>query len=131
MFFVAVGGGGLLAGVLAVFKTISPLTKVIAVEPENSNCLGAAMSAGERVTLDTVGIFADGVAVRQIGALPFDIIQPNLDDYITVSTDEICAAIKDIYDELRSIVYSRGIVPSWLQSLCKAASTRTKKYCHH
>ena len=74
--FVAVGGGGLLVGVLAVFKTISPLTKVIAVEPENSNCLGAALAAEERVILDTVGIFADGVVVRQIGALPFDIINP-------------------------------------------------------
>ena len=106
--FVAVGGGGLLAGVLAVFKVLSPSTKVIAVEPDNSNCLGAALNAQERVILDTVGIFADGVAVRQIGELPFDIVKDHLDGHITVSTDEICAAIKDIYDELRSIVEPAG-----------------------
>lgn len=106
--FVAVGGGGLLAGVLAVFKTLSPSTKVIAVEPDNSNCLGAALHADDRVILDTVGIFADGVAVRQIGELPYEIVKDHLDGHITVSTDEICSAIKDIYDELRSIVEPAG-----------------------
>ena len=92
--FVAVGGGGLLAGVLSVFKTLSPTTKVIAVEPDNSNCLGAALNAKERVILDTVCIFADGVAVRQIGEMPYDIVKDHLDGHITVSTDEICSAIK-------------------------------------
>ena len=106
--FVAVGGGGLLAGILAVFKTISPNTKVVAVEPENSACLSAALAANERVSLDSVGIFADGVAVRQIGELTYDLIHPHLDDSITVGIDDICAAIKDIYDEIRSVVEPAG-----------------------
>ena len=106
--FVAVGGGGLLAGIIAVFKTLSPNTKIIAVEPENSACLDKAMKANDRVILDSVGIFADGVAVKQIGELTFKIIQPHLDDSICVGIDDICAAIKDIYDETRSIVEPAG-----------------------
>ena len=106
--FVAVGGGGLLAGILAVFKTVSPNTKVIACEPENSACLKMALDANERVQLGSVGIFADGVAVKQIGALTFDIIQPHVDDSILVGIDDICAAIKDIYEETRSIVEPAG-----------------------
>ena len=106
--FVAVGGGGLLAGILAVFKTISPKTIVVAVEPENSNCLSAALEANERVSLDSVGIFADGVAVKQIGEETFNLIQPHIDDSILVSIDDICAAIKDIYDETRSVVEPAG-----------------------
>lgn len=106
--FVAVGGGGLLAGVLAVFKTLSPQTVVVAVEPDNSACLAAALKAKERVILDTVGIFADGVAVKQIGHLTYSLIEPNIDDSILVGIDDICAAIKDIYDETRSIVEPAG-----------------------
>ena len=106
--FVAVGGGGLLAGILGAFKTLSPNTKVIAVEPDNSNCLAQAMAASERVILDTVGIFADGVAVRQIGEIPFSIIQPHVDDSICVSIDEICSSIKDIYNDSRIIVEPAG-----------------------
>ncbi|MGA0242699.1 MAG: threonine ammonia-lyase, biosynthetic, partial [Candidatus Marinamargulisbacteria bacterium] len=106
--FVAVGGGGLLAGILAVMKTLSPTTQVIGVEPETSDCLTQALRAGTRVTLPSVGIFADGVAVKQIGELPFNIIQPAVDDTICVSIDAICAAIKDIYDDTRSIVEPAG-----------------------
>jgi threonine dehydratase len=106
--YVAVGGGGLLAGVISVFKVLSPNTKIIAVEPENSNCLSVALKANERVQLDAVGIFADGVAVKQIGEVTFPIIQPYVDESICVSIDEICSAIKDIYEETRSIVEPAG-----------------------
>jgi threonine dehydratase len=106
--FVAVGGGGLLAGVLSVFKVLSPSTKVVAVEPDNSNCLFQAILEKKRVVLDSVGIFTDGVAVKQIGDKTFPIISTYVDSAICVSIDEICAAIKDIYDETRSIVEPAG-----------------------
>ena len=106
--FVAVGGGGLLAGVIAVFKVLSPNTKIIAVEPDNSNCLAQAIKDNKRTVLSQVGIFTDGVAVKQIGEHTFPIIQPHVDSAICVSIDEICAAIKDIYEETRSIVEPAG-----------------------
>ena len=106
--FVPVGGGGLIAGIAAYVKYLRPEIKIIGVEPDDSNCLQAAMAAGERVVLPTVGIFADGVAVAQIGQHTFDICKDYVDEVITVSTDEICAAIKDIYDDTRSITEPAG-----------------------
>ncbi|MDB1110673.1 threonine ammonia-lyase, biosynthetic [Pseudomonas extremaustralis] len=106
--FVPVGGGGLIAGIAAYVKYLRPEIKIIGVEPDDSNCLQAAMAAGERVVLPTVGIFADGVAVAQIGQFTFDICKDYVDEVITVSTDEICAAIKDIYDDTRSITEPAG-----------------------
>ncbi|HAQ85016.1 MAG TPA: threonine ammonia-lyase, biosynthetic, partial [Pseudomonas sp.] len=106
--FVPVGGGGLIAGVAAYIKYLKPDIKVIGVEPDDSNCLQQAMAAGERVVLPQVGLFADGVAVAQIGQYTFDICQHYVDEVITVSTDEICAAIKDIYDDTRSITEPAG-----------------------
>ncbi|MCP1509439.1 threonine dehydratase [Pseudomonas marginalis] len=106
--FVPVGGGGLIAGIAAYVKYLRPEIKIIGVEPDDSNCLQAAMAAGERVVLPTVGLFADGVAVAQIGQYTFDICKDYVDEVITVSTDEICAAIKDIYDDTRSITEPAG-----------------------
>ena len=106
--FICVGGGGLIAGMAAYIKYLRPEIKVIGVEPEDSNCLQAAMKAGERVILDEVGIFADGVAVKQIGAYPWEICKDHVDEVITVSTDEICAAIKDIFEDTRSIAEPAG-----------------------
>ncbi len=106
--FVPVGGGGLIAGIAAYVKYLRPGIKVIGVEPDDSNCLQAAMAAGERVVLPQVGLFADGVAVAQIGQHTFDICKHYVDEVITVSTDEICAAIKDIYDDTRSITEPAG-----------------------
>lgn len=106
--FVPVGGGGLIAGIAAYVKYLRPDIKIIGVEPDDSNCLQAAMAAGERVVLPTVGLFADGVAVAQIGQHTFDICKDYVDEVITVSTDEICAAIKDIYDDTRSITEPAG-----------------------
>ncbi|WP_300655985.1 threonine ammonia-lyase, biosynthetic [Pseudomonas sp.] len=106
--FVPVGGGGLIAGIAAYVKYLRPEIKIIGVEPDDSNCLQAAMAAGERVVLPQVGLFADGVAVAQIGQYTFDVCRHHVDEVITVSTDEICAAIKDIYDDTRSITEPAG-----------------------
>ncbi|HCP56996.1 MAG: threonine ammonia-lyase, biosynthetic [Pseudomonadaceae bacterium] len=106
--FVPVGGGGLIAGIAAYVKYLRPEIRVIGVEPDDSNCLQAAMAAGERVVLSQVGLFADGVAVAQIGEHTFNICKDYVDEVITVSTDEICAAIKDIYDDTRSITEPAG-----------------------
>lgn len=106
--FVPVGGGGLIAGMAVYLKYLNPDIKVIGVEPEDSCCLKAAMEAGERVVLPEVGIFADGVAVAQIGERPFAIAQEYVDEVITVTTDELCAAIKDLYDDTRAITEPAG-----------------------
>ena len=106
--FVAVGGGGLLAGVAAYVKTLWPEIKVIGVEPDDAPTMHEALAHGKRVVLEQVGIFADGVAVRQVGKEPFRIAQQCVDEVILVSTDEICAAIKDIYDDTRSIAEPAG-----------------------
>jgi threonine dehydratase len=106
--FVPVGGGGLIAGIAAYVKPLFPEVRVIGVEPEDSNCLHAALAAGERVVLDTVSLFADGVAVKQVGAEPFRVAQECVDEVILVSTDEICAAIKDIYEDTRAIAEPSG-----------------------
>ncbi|WP_435634669.1 threonine ammonia-lyase, biosynthetic [Pseudomonas solani] len=106
--FVPVGGGSLIAGIAAYVKYLRPEVKVIGVEPEDSNCLQAAMAAGERVVLEQVGLFADGVAVAQIGAHNFEVCRQYVDEVLTVSADEICAAIKDIYDDTRSITEPAG-----------------------
>lgn len=106
--FVPVGGGGLIAGIAVYIKYLRPETKVIGVESEDSACLKAALEAGERVILPQVGIFADGVAVAQIGENTFDICRQYVDEVITVNTDEICAAIKDIFEDTRSITEPAG-----------------------
>jgi len=106
--FVPVGGGGLCAGMAAYIKYVRPETKVIAVEPEDAACLEAAMAKNRRVTLPQVGIFADGVAVAQIGKETFRVIKSSIDDVVTVSTDEMCASIKDIFEATRSIAEPAG-----------------------
>ncbi len=106
--FIPVGGGGLIAGVAAYIKYLRPEIKIIGVEPDDAGCLYAALKANERVILDQVGIFADGVAVRQIGQLPFKIARDYVDEVLLASTDEICAAIKDVFDETRSIMEPAG-----------------------
>lgn len=106
--FIPVGGGGLLAGMAAYIKAIWPEIKIIAVEPADAASLKAALDAGERVKLDQVGLFADGTAVRQVGEEPFRIAQKTVDHVVTVETDEICAAIMDVFDDTRSIAEPSG-----------------------
>lgn len=106
--FVPVGGGGLMAGMAAYIKYIRPDIRMIAVEAEDSACLKAAMAAGRRVKLSQVGLFADGVAVNQVGKNTFGILRQCVDEVITVNTDEICAAIKDIFDDTRTVTEPAG-----------------------
>jgi threonine dehydratase len=106
--FVPVGGGGLLAGIVAYVKQVSPKTRVIGVEPEDAACLAAALAAGERVDIGQVGLFADGVAVRKVGEWPFEIVRDFVDEVVTVGIDEICAAIRDIFEDTRSIAEPAG-----------------------
>jgi len=106
--FVPVGGGGLIAGIAVYVKFVRPDIKIIGVEPDDADCLNQALLANSRVVLEQVGLFADGVAVKQIGAEPFRLAQLYVDEVITVNTDEICAAIKDIFDDTRSISEPAG-----------------------
>ncbi len=106
--FVPVGGGGLIAGIAVYIKFVRPEIKIIGVEPEDSDCLNQALIAKHRVTLKQVGLFADGVAVKQIGEEPFRLAKKYVDAVITVNTDEICAAIRDIFDDTRSVAEPAG-----------------------
>ena len=106
--FVPVGGGGLIAGISAYIKAVRPEIKIIGVEPDDAACMYQALQQQERVILEQVGIFADGVAVRQVGEEPFRIAREHVDEMLLVSTDEICAAIKDIFDDTRTIAEPAG-----------------------
>lgn len=106
--YVPVGGGGLISGIGAYCKTLRPDLRVIGVEPEDSAAMSASLEAGRRVTLKDVGLFADGVAVKQVGRHTFRLARSCVDAVIRVSTDEICSAIKAIYEDTRSIVEPAG-----------------------
>jgi threonine dehydratase len=106
--FVPVGGGGLLAGIAQHIKKLRPEIMVVGVEPADSNAMHASLQAGKRIILPHVGIFADGVAVKQVGKHTFRLAQEFADKVITVSTDQICAAIKTIFEETRSIMEPAG-----------------------
>lgn len=106
--FVAVGGGGLIAGIAAYVKQLFPRVRIIGVEPDDADAMYQSLHAKKRVTLERVGIFADGVAVRRVGEEPFRLCQQYVDEVILVNTDEICAAIQDIFEENRTIVEPAG-----------------------
>ena len=106
--FVPVGGGGLISGIALYIKALCPETQMIGVEPEDAASMSAALSAGHPVTLNHVGIFADGVAVRRVGDETFRICKEHVDDIIVVNNDEICAAIQDIFEDTRTIVEPAG-----------------------
>ncbi|OBP13851.1 PLP-dependent threonine dehydratase [Rheinheimera sp. SA_1] len=119
--FIPVGGGGLLAGMAVYIKAVLPNVRVIGVEPDDANCLEVAMLNGAPVTLPRVGLFADGVAVKRIGSENFKLAQLYCDDVVTVSSDEICAAIKDIFEDLRAVAEPAGALA--LAGLKKYAAT--------
>jgi threonine dehydratase len=106
--FVPVGGGGLIAGIATFVKALRPGVEVIGVEPYEADAMYQSIAAGRRVMLDRVGIFADGVAVQEVGRLTFPIVQSHVSEIVRVSNDEICAAIKDIFDDTRSIMEPAG-----------------------
>ena len=103
-----VGGGGLIAGIASYVKAVRPDVQVIGVEPYEADAMHQSLAAGRRVSLDDVGIFADGVAVREVGALPFALVQDTVHEMVRVSNDEICAAIKDVFDDTRSLMEPAG-----------------------
>ena len=106
--FIPVGGGGLIAGIGAYIKFVFPQVKIIGVEPEDAPTLHKALVRGRRVNLKQVGIFADGVAVRQVGKETFRIARQVVDEVVLVDTDEICAAIKDVFDDTRTMAEPAG-----------------------
>jgi len=106
--FVPVGGGGLIAGIAGYIKQLRPDVRVVGVEPYEADAMYQSLKARHRVRLDHVGIFADGVAVREVGSQTFDVALKTVDEVIRVSNDEMCAAIKDIFDDTRSIMEPAG-----------------------
>jgi threonine dehydratase len=106
--FVPVGGGGLIAGIAGYVKAIRPEVKVIGVEPFEADAMYRSLAAGTRVRLDHVGIFADGVAVREVGERTFPIVRESVDEIVRVTNDEVCAAIKDVFDDTRSVMEPAG-----------------------
>ncbi|MGK2349161.1 threonine ammonia-lyase, biosynthetic [Actinomyces sp. W5033] len=108
--FVPVGGGGLVSGIAVLVKALMPDIAVIGVEHEESACLSAALQAGEPVTLGHVGLFAEGVAVRRIGDETFRLCRVLLDDVVTVSSDEVSAAVRDLFEDVRAVPEPSGAV---------------------
>jgi threonine dehydratase len=106
--FVAIGGGGLISGIAAYVKRLRPEIKIIGVEPVDANAMYQSLQAGERIRLPQVGLFADGVAVREVGEETFRLCQEYVDEVILVETDDTCAAIKDVFEDTRSILEPAG-----------------------
>jgi threonine dehydratase len=106
--FVPVGGGGLLAGIAVYVKYLYPAVKVIGVEPQDAASMHDSLKAGRRIALERVGIFADGVAVRRVGEESFALCRGHVDEVLLLDTDEICAAIQDVFEDTRSIVEPAG-----------------------
>ncbi|HUG55295.1 MAG TPA: threonine ammonia-lyase, biosynthetic [Vicinamibacteria bacterium] len=106
--FVPVGGGGLIAGVAGYVKALMPRVRIVGVEPFEADAMYRSLAAGRRVRLDHVGLFADGVAVREVGERAFAIARETVDEVVRVGNDEVCAAIKDVFDETRVVVEPAG-----------------------
>ena len=122
--YVPVGGGGLAAGVSAYVKAVRPWVKVYGVEPEDSDCMYRSLKAGRRVTLETPGLFADGVCVKEPGRETFRLCRKHLDGIVRVSTAETCAAIKDIFESTRAVCEPAGAL-----ALAAAKKTARKGDC--
>jgi threonine dehydratase len=121
--FVPIGGGGLIAGIGAYVKSVMPEVKIIGVQPKECDAMYRSVAAGRPVTLDHVGIFVDGVAVRTVGRYTFPIVQSTVDEILLVDNDAICAAIKDVFDDTRAIVEPAGALAV---AGVKAYSERTR-----
>jgi threonine dehydratase len=118
--FVPVGGGGLIAGIAGYIKALRPDVRIIGVEPFEADAMYRSLQAGRRVALEQVGIFADGVAVREVGENTFPIVRETVDEIVRVTNDELCAAIKDIFDDTRTIMEPAGALAvaglkSWVE----------------
>jgi threonine dehydratase len=106
--FVPVGGGGLISGIGAYIKKVTPRTRIIGVEPVDADAMARSLKAGRRVKLDHVGLFADGVAVKQVGEETFRLCRRLVDEMVLVDTDEMCAAIKDVFEDTRVVLEPAG-----------------------
>jgi threonine dehydratase len=127
--FVAVGGGGLIAGIAAYVKRVRPAVRIIGVEPVDSDAMTRSLAAGRRVTLSHVGLFADGVAVRQVGRETFRLARQYVDEMITVDTDATCAAIKDVFEDTRSILEPAGALSvAGVKAWCETHRVRERTF---
>ncbi len=117
--FVPVGGGGLISGIAIYAKYLNPKIRIIGVEPVDAAAMHDSLRAKKRITLERVGIFADGVAVKRVGEETFRLCREHVDEIVLVDTDEICAGIQDIFEDTRSIVEGAGAL----------AIAGLKKYC--
>lgn len=106
--FVAVGGGGLIAGIAAYIKAVRPGVRVIGVQTTDSDAMRQSVAAGRRVTLPQVGLFSDGTAVKQVGEETFRVVRELVDDFVVVDTDAVCAAIKDVFEDTRGVLEPAG-----------------------
>jgi threonine dehydratase len=118
--FVAVGGGGLIGGIAAYVKRVRPEIRVVGVQPQDSDAMARSLEAGRRVVLPHVGLFADGVAVKQVGKETFRLARRYVDEIVRVDTDATCAALKDVFEDTRSILEPAGAlaiagVKSWVE----------------
>ena len=132
--FVAIGGGGLVSGIAAYVKRVRPEVKIIGVQPEDSDAMARSLATGRRVRLPHVGLFADGVAVRQVGSETFRLARKYVDDIILVDTDAICAALKDVFEDTRSILEPAGAlsvagVKAWVERERSVDSTYVAIAC--
>jgi threonine dehydratase len=126
--FVPVGGGGLIAGIASYVKALKPDVQVIGVEPYEADAMYQSLEQGRRVVLDSIGIFADGVAVREVGELTFPIVQASVEEIVRVTNDEICAAIKDVFDDTRSIMEPAGaLAVAGLRAWVERTGTRNAR----
>src|SRR6185503_2723375 len=127
--FVPVGGGGLIAGMATYIKAVRPDIQVIGVEPVDADAMAQSLAAGRRVRLDTVGMFADGVAVQQVGAHTFPIVRETVSEIVRVTNDEICGAIKDVFDDTRTIVEPAGALAlAGLKAYAESRGSRDRQF---
>ena len=125
--FVPVGGGGLIAGIAGFIKALNPAVRMIGVEPFEADAMYRSLEAGRRIQLDHVGIFADGVAVREVGEYTMPIAQATVDEVVRVTNDEICASVKDIFDDTRTIMEPAGaLAVAGLKSYVEREEIRDK-----
>jgi threonine dehydratase len=118
--FVAIGGGGLIAGIAAYVKRVRPQIRIVGVQPEDSDAMARSLEAGRRVKLAHVGLFADGVAVKQVGKETFRLARQYVDEVVRVDTDATCAALKDVFEDTRSVLEPAGAlaiagVKAWVE----------------
>ncbi len=127
--FVAVGGGGLVSGIAAYVKRVRPEVRIVGVQPEDSDAMARSLAAGRRVRLPHVGLFADGVAVRQVGKETFRLARKYVDEIVRVDTDAICAALKDVFEDTRSILEPAGALSvAGVKAWVERERTRDRNY---